>query len=81
VPVEEFELDAKHVVGGRPRIEPRRSCTARARSRSEYDRGEACTAEPLREWGEAAGFDGADAVGHHHSWIRPIPVREVQPGF
>jgi hypothetical protein len=29
----------------------------------EYDRGETRPAEPLRERGEAAGFDGADAVG------------------
>jgi hypothetical protein len=47
----------------------------------EDHRGETRPAEPFRERGESSGLDCADAVRHHHGWMRPISFGEVQPGF
>src|ERR1700688_1813612 len=50
----------------------------------EYDRGEARPAEPLRERGEAASFDGADAVGvvrsRHRRTLLPVQVAVSRRG-
>ena len=44
----------------------------------EYDSGEAFVVKPPRERSESAGLDRADAVCHHHGWVRPVLFGQVK---
>src|SRR5262245_7600071 len=35
--------------------------------------------EPLGEWAQSRGLHSADAVGHHHDWVRTRCIGQVHP--
>jgi hypothetical protein len=43
----------------------------------EGDGDEAFLTEALCEWSQSSRLDAADAVGHHHSGVRPVSFGEV----
>jgi hypothetical protein len=47
----------------------------------EGDSDEAFLTEALREWSQSSRLDAADAMGHHHSGVRPGSFGEVQPSL